>query len=74
MATAGSNEKELSGGEKKEGEVLPLEHIIKKVKGITKSGSKAFKYAFEEQLDVVDLDVVDLTSEDCARDKASIWG
>ncbi len=41
MASADSNEKELSGGEKKEREVLPLEDVIKKVKGMTKSGSKA---------------------------------
>ncbi len=79
MASADSNEKELLAcqhvylcekcGEKKEREVLSLEDVIKKVKGITKSGSKVFKYAFEEQLDVVDV-----TWKDSAREKASIWG
>ncbi len=60
VATADSNEKERC---------LALEDVIKKVKGMTNFGSKAFKYAFDEHLDVVDV-----TWEDCARDKASIWG
>ncbi len=56
-------------GEKRGKEVMALEGIIKKVKGMTDFGSKAFKYAFDEHLEIVDV-----TWEDCARDKGSIWG
>ncbi len=69
--TADSNEKKSKDetGKQKEREVVPLEDVIAKVNKMTDSESKAFKYASDEHLEIVDV-----TWEDCARDKDSIWG